>query len=108
MTAMLIARPLPAESADEVVVETLLTGLTNPCGVAVRPGESPSRYEIFVADSGAGRVVRLWSDEPESMTEAVTGFELAPLGETGYWFVRRADGTVVPRSQAPGRGSQRR
>lgn len=73
----------PCVPAENLAVETLLTGLSNPCGVAVRPGGSTERHEVYVADSGAGRVVRLWSDHIDSASDAVTGFSLATLGEGG-------------------------
>jgi hypothetical protein len=66
---------------EEIRVETLLTGLRNPCGVAIRPGDGEGRCEVFVADSGALRVVRLWSDEPEKSAAAITGFAAGTLGE---------------------------
>jgi hypothetical protein len=70
---------LPSAHATDFDVETLLTGLSNPRGVAVRPSESAARYEIFFADTGAGRVVRLWNDEPKSSVDVITGFaRLAP------------------------------
>jgi hypothetical protein len=82
-TALFLAAWTHVRGADEVAVETLLRGLTSPCGVAVRPGESPERYEIFVADSGAGRIVRVTSDAPTSSVETVSGFPLTELGEGG-------------------------
>jgi hypothetical protein len=62
-------------SADDAVVETILTGLHRPCGLAVRPGGTADRYELFIAESGAGRVVR-WSNlAPDRADAAITGFE---------------------------------
>ena len=79
----LIALPR-ARAADGIAVETLLNGLKNPCGVAIRPGESTERYEIFVADSGAGRIIRLKNDAEESSpVDVITGFPLSNLGDTG-------------------------
>jgi hypothetical protein len=79
--ALLLALSAFHCSAEDVEVETLLSGLTNPCGVAVRPGDSAERYEIFVADSGAGRIVRIASDAAEpSAADVITGFELTELG----------------------------
>jgi hypothetical protein len=63
-------------------------GLDCPVGVAVQPGTG----RIFVAESGAGRVLRL---EGEAWTEIITGFpvERSPrdaacrLGPLGLWFL---------------------
>jgi hypothetical protein len=60
--------------AEEVSVETVLTGLSHPASVAIRPGGSAERYEVFVADSGARRVVKKWSNEPSRSTDVITGF----------------------------------
>jgi hypothetical protein len=79
--SFLIALPR-ACATDNFAVETIFTGLKNPCGVAIRPGESTDRYEIFVADSGAGRIIRLTSDAPQTgPVEVVTGFALSQLGD---------------------------
>jgi hypothetical protein len=83
LAAVLATPPYAVVAADAVVIETMLTGLNNPCGVAVRPGDSADRYEIFVAESGAARVIRLGSTEPYVASDVVTGFPLAALGKTG-------------------------
>ena len=44
-----------AAARAETEVETVIDGLNNPCGVAIQPGTG----DIFVADSGAGRVIRV-------------------------------------------------
>ena len=80
--------------ADELVAETILHNLHRPCGVAVRPGGTADRYDVFVADSGAGRVVR-WSNlKPKQASEVVTGFQTHraadPFHQTGplaLWFL---------------------
>lgn len=79
---------------DESVVATVRDGLHRPCGVAVRPGGSAARYEVFVADSGAGRVLR-WSNlAPKQTVDVVTGFKAQsaadPMHQTGpiaLWFL---------------------
>jgi len=55
-------------------VQKVLTGLKSPLGVAIRPDGSSEQYEIFIADSGTGRVVKIEVRKPEKTTEAVTGF----------------------------------
>jgi len=80
--------------AADVSVDTILSDLHRPCGVVVRPGGTADRFEVFVADSGAGRVVR-WSNlKPKQATEVVTGFETQdaadPIRQTGplaLWFL---------------------
>jgi hypothetical protein len=67
--------------ADDVKVETVLTGLRNPTSVAIRPGGNSELYEVFVADSGARRVVKISSNEPSRSTDVITGFPDA--SETG-------------------------
>jgi hypothetical protein len=69
-----------ASPAAEVVVETVLTGLTQPRGVAVRPGGTPESYEVFVADTGARRVLKMASNVPHQSSEVVTGFPAAAEG----------------------------
>jgi hypothetical protein len=97
----LIVASLPARSygesgAEGVLIETVLTGLTRPCGVTVRPGESADRYEILIADTGTGRVLRIWDDEPSATADVISGFTTAtprpnrfPVGPTGLVFVDR-------------------
>jgi hypothetical protein len=83
LLAAVFAAPSHVLVAADVVVETLLTGLRSPGGVAIRPAESNDRYEIFVAESGAGRVIRIWNYEPNSPSDVITGFPLTSLGESG-------------------------
>ena len=70
--------------ADEVKVEKVLGGLSNPCGVAIQPETG----HVFVADSAAGRVIRIVDGKPE---DVITGspkdvygkgpmYEIGPLG----------------------------
>ncbi len=66
--------------AEDVSIETLVTGLHRPCGIAVQPSGSPTRCQIFVSDTAAGRVIRVPSDAPAQVAEAITGF---PTGQGG-------------------------
>lgn len=77
----LVASVLQAEDAK---VETVVGGLTNPCGVAVQPKTG----HVFVADSAAGRVVRIVDGKIE---DVITGspkdvygkgpmYDIGPLG----------------------------
>jgi hypothetical protein len=78
---LLLALAAPSLAADGVKVETLLTGLSNPCGVAIRPAAPGGQEEVFVADSGALKVVRVPGSEPGQPTDVVTGFTEATFGE---------------------------
>ncbi len=60
--------------ANPVTVKKVLTGLKSPHGVAVRPDGSGEAYEVFVAESGAGRVVKILSGKPEKRIDVVSGF----------------------------------
>lgn len=66
----------PASAADpaRATVQKVLTGLSNPRGVAVRPDGAGDQYEVFVAESGAGRVVKCNSGNSGKSTDAITGF----------------------------------
>ncbi len=56
----------------EEKVETVIEGLTNPCGIAVQPETG----DLFVSDSGAGRIIRVQIDEGGKATQSdvITGF----------------------------------
>lgn len=81
----------------------VLQGLSNPCGVAVRPGGAAARCEVFVSDTGDGRIVKMSSDKPGSTTDVVTGFAtagsgpgvLATSGPRGLLFLGRRHLLVV-------------
>lgn len=75
--------PAVTLAADEVTTTTVLTGLRGPAGVVIRPGGAPGRYEIFVSESGGGRIVKIRSDEPGKSTEVVTGFPMGGRGGHG-------------------------
>jgi hypothetical protein len=57
-----------------VKVETILSDLKTPCGVAVRPDVGVGAYEVFVAERGAGRVVLAEVGKSGNAIEVVTGF----------------------------------
>jgi hypothetical protein len=77
--------PAFAESRDDSAqydVETLVSGLDNPASVAVRPGTRPAGpFELYISESGAGRVVRLVTDKPSESSRVVTGFPLGTWGD---------------------------
>jgi hypothetical protein len=61
--------------AQEVKVETVLSGLHRPSGVAIRPGREGEPYEVFVAESGAQRVIKTRSDRPGESSVVIQGFD---------------------------------
>ncbi len=67
--------------AADVTVETVLSDLHRPCGIAVRPGGTADRFELFIAESGAGRVVRWSNRAPQQVAEAITGFEASSAAD---------------------------
>ena len=67
-------------SAQEVPIETVVDGLHNPCGVAIQPETG----HVFVADSGALRVIRIIDGEIE---EVITGFPKDVYGSSTQYEV---------------------
>jgi hypothetical protein len=70
--------------AQEAKVETVLGGLSNPCGLAVQPETG----HVFLSDSAGGRVIRIVDGKAEDVIKGspkdVFGkgpfYELGPLG----------------------------
>jgi DNA-binding beta-propeller fold protein YncE len=60
--------------AQDPIVEKVLTGMNNPRGVAVRPDGTPEKCEVFVAETGHRRVIKLASDQPARPTDVITDF----------------------------------
>ncbi len=75
--------------AEDATVETVLSGLNYPNGVAVRPNESANVYEVFVSDSGAGRIVKVRSDQTNTSSDAITGFAAESGGPHALFFLER-------------------
>ena len=72
----------PADESDQYNVETLLTGLDNPCAIVVRPGATTAAaYELYLSESGAGQILRLKSDDLKSPTPIVTGIPVDSYGD---------------------------
>jgi hypothetical protein len=80
--AMICGLNLPATRAADPAAETVLTDLHHPCGIATRPNGTADKYELFIADSGAGRVV-VWSNhERGKTTDVITGFAANAAGDS--------------------------
>lgn len=80
--------------AQTVAPETVLKNLHHPCGIAVRPGGTADRYEVFIAESGAGRVIRWATHAPDASVDVITGFpaeanfdRFEPRGPVALWFL---------------------
>lgn len=67
----------PPVIADDVTVDTVLANLNEPSSVAIRPGGAPERYEGFVANGGARRVIKISSNAPNRPADVITGFPAA-------------------------------
>src|SRR5688572_22535360 len=71
-----------ADASKGLKSKVLLDNLDNPSGLALRPLSSG---ELFVAESGAGRVLRVRLNEPPESTVAVEGFPRDNFGaEPGH------------------------
>lgn len=80
--------------------EATLKHLNRPCGIAVRPGGTADRYEVFIAESGAGRIVRWSTASPGQATDVIAGFTSSakfdrfdPQGPVALGFLD--DGLIV-------------
>jgi hypothetical protein len=72
----------PADESDQYHVETLLTGLDNPCAIVVRPAASATGpYELYLSESGAGQILRLKSTDLKQSTPIVTGIPVDSYGD---------------------------
>src|SRR5215204_2599517 len=69
---------------NSVAVKEVLDRLKNPHGVAVRPEGSGESYEVVIAESGAGRVVKLRSNQPEKRIDVVSGFSTKPASNDSF------------------------
>jgi len=73
--------PLGDES-DNFSVESVLDSLNHPAGLALRLGSNQAEpHELFISESGAGRVLRIATDMPRETSEAIAGFSQISYGE---------------------------
>ena len=91
------AQPAEDESAG-YTVETVLGGLDNPWGLAIRAGrDKAGPHELFLAESGAGRVIRISTNQPDKVHKAIAGFSVGAsttipdirVGPLGLAFLTR-------------------
>jgi hypothetical protein len=59
--------------AADASVEKIIGNLNGPCALAVRPGRSDP-IEVFVAECGTGRVIKLTANKSDSNQEVIAGF----------------------------------
>jgi hypothetical protein len=98
-----------AQEPPKVEVETVLSGLNNPCGVAVRPG-TVEKHDVYVSESGALRVIKMASDQPGKATEVITDFPKGTIkgaqeftiGPLGLLFLNRKQLLVGGGGQSDG------
>jgi DNA-binding beta-propeller fold protein YncE len=60
LAALIVWSPM---AMAEVKTETILSGLNNPCGVAIQP----ETKHVFVSDSGAGKIIRIVDGKAEDV-----------------------------------------
>jgi len=99
--AVFVVNVIEAGATDRprVKVETVLSGLNNPCGIAVQPGTG----HLFVSDSGAGRIVRFDPAKPAEPVEVITGLPrgtygkgpVYDIGPLGLAFLNQNQRTLV-------------
>ena len=71
-------------ASAEVKTETIVSGLNNPCGVAIQPETG----HVFVSDSGAGKIIRIVNGKAEDVVvgsgKDIYGkgpmYDIGPLG----------------------------
>ena len=89
--AILAAMPAMAEEPPPPKIAAIATGLDSPMSVAIQPGSGV----VFVAESGAGRIVRLTSDSTVEVvgglptTKVEFGKQIASRGPWGLAFADR-------------------
>jgi hypothetical protein len=71
-----LAATTQSAEPKKIAVEKLLTGLQNPTAVAVRPPVAGEPAEVFVAENGAGRVIKLSGDDSKKAIDVIAGFPI--------------------------------
>ncbi|HZZ73702.1 MAG TPA: hypothetical protein VFE24_15735 [Pirellulales bacterium] len=72
-----------AGAADSPATTVLLTGLDTPWSVAVQP----STFDVFVSESGAGRVIRTTPGDKKEPQPFITGFATKSYGQNPTYKV---------------------
>jgi DNA-binding beta-propeller fold protein YncE len=66
--------------AQDAKFETVIGGLSNPCGVAIQPETG----QVFVADSAAGKVIRVVEGKPQ---DVITGYPKDLFGKGPFYDI---------------------
>jgi hypothetical protein len=111
LCAVLPSIAAAAPAAPAVKTETIVGGLDNPVAVAVRASDR----ELFVSESGAGRVVRITPGNDPKPHAIVTGFPVGPspdaadlrVGPLGLAFTSAGNLIVGSGGQGPGKDAVR-
>ncbi len=86
--------PVGDETAD-FEMQVLLSDLDNPVGLALRPTQAKrGPYELYLAESGAGRIVRVVTDALEQVDGVIVNFAVGEqlgfrTGPLGLVFINR-------------------
>jgi hypothetical protein len=62
------------DDTSAVTTKNVLSGLSHPNSIAIRPESGTDTYEVFVAEGGAGRITKFRSDKPEKRADVIAGF----------------------------------
>ena len=91
--------PTGDETAD-FETKVLLSDLYNPAGLAVRPTQAKNGpYELYIAESGAGQVVRFSTRAPEKVEKVIVDFPLGTLGQQPPYRVGPLSLAFISRSK---------
>jgi hypothetical protein len=77
-----VGNAVAAELASPAV-QKVASSLKGPCAVALRPDGAGDLHEIFVADAGAGKVVKFLSSNPGKSIDVVSGFAIPQPSKAG-------------------------
>ncbi len=100
-----------SDATADFQTEVLLADLDNPAGLALRPTQAKSGpYELFFAESGAGRVLSVSTNALEQVDEVLVDFPLGTLGQQpayrvgplGLAFISRTKLVVGAKGESPG------
>jgi len=100
----------PGDESASFETEVLLAELDNPLGLVLQPTQARrGPYQLFVAESGAGRVLRVATDALEQVDEVVVGFPVSEqlgyrTGPLGLAFINRKKLVVGLREAGEGSG----
>ncbi len=69
------------DETENYLVETVLGGLDGPAGLVLRAGSAKAGpHELLIAEGNAGRVVQISTEQPQEVSEVLTG-----LSQSSFW-----------------------